>query len=122
MTEHWRRKGAELYGTRKEFIRWQLPYGCFHCPDGREVLFDRDYCPICQRYPESAPTMADPTEWIPYARQEWFYSDRHSEKEKLAIATAKLEEWGMLEPVMKEIDRLIQSRQRKLVVRAGRRP
>ena len=121
MMSYWRRRGAEFYTSRKEFIRWQMPYGCWHCPDGRQVLFDRDYAPICQRYPETAPSIADPNEWIPSARQEWFYNDANSEKEKLAIATAKLEEWGMLELVMEQIDALIQSsRQRERTRRRWR--
>jgi hypothetical protein len=49
-----RRKGAPLTTTdQSAFIRWQLPYGCFHCADGREVLFDRDYAPIWSPKPSS---------------------------------------------------------------------
>ena len=80
----------------------QLPYGRWLCADGREVLFDRDYKPICQRYPETTPTLANSREWIPYVEQSWFYNDETPDAEKLEIATAKLQEWGMLEAVKRK--------------------
>ena len=64
MARYVRRKGREIWCSRQEFIRWQLPYGQWRCADGREVLFDRDYAPICERYPETVPTLSDAHEWV----------------------------------------------------------
>lgn len=33
-----------------EYRRVKLPYGCWTCADGREVLFNRGYQPIWQRH------------------------------------------------------------------------
>ena len=54
------RNGRGLYATRREAIRWQLPFGRWLCVDGREVLFDRYYSPICERSPGETPRLANP--------------------------------------------------------------
>lgn len=89
-----RRSGRAFHGRKSEFIRRQLPYGSYHCADGREVLFDRDYCPIVSRSPGSPAVLADPSEQILFTRQKWFYDDVTPEPTKLKIATAKIKEWG----------------------------
>jgi hypothetical protein len=112
MRRYMRRKGAELLASQKAFIRWQLPYGCYHCANGREVLYDRDYVPICERSPGTSSQMADPREWITgIARQEWFYDDATPEAKRMKIAEAKLVEWNMLAPVMAEIGEAIRNSQ-----------
>jgi hypothetical protein len=103
------RAGGQHFFTKNEYVRWQLPYGCYHCADGREVLFDRRYRPICQRYPGQPPTIANPAEWVTHVRQEWFYDDATPHKRK--IATAKLAEWQMTEPVMQRIKTAHQRRE-----------
>jgi hypothetical protein len=51
--------------------RADLPYGCWTCADGRQVLFNRDYLPIVERAaPGQASSAADVFEWVP-----WFYND-----------------------------------------------
>jgi hypothetical protein len=100
-----RRNGVPLICSPKEFVLWQLPYGCYHCANGRQVLFDRDYAPLCERAPGVPPRMADPGEWITgIVRQEWFYGDATPRSKRRGIAEAKLVEWGMLAPVMAEIE------------------
>ncbi len=89
---------------RRVVLRWNFPYGRWTCADGREVLFDRDYCPIVERYPGEAPVLADPTEWVPWEHQEHFYNDDVREDEKLARGRDVLEQWGMLEPVTEWIE------------------
>jgi hypothetical protein len=42
----------------------QRLYGRWKCGDGREVLFNRDYRPIWQRYPGQRAEPADPDEWV----------------------------------------------------------
>jgi hypothetical protein len=95
-------RGGQYFFTKAAFRQCLLPYGCYHCADGREVLFDRQYRPICQRYPGQAPTLAEPGEWVHWVRQEWFYDDG-ARSRRVKIAEAKLMEWGMLEPVMERI-------------------
>jgi hypothetical protein len=103
------RDGHGRICRREMFIRWQMPCGIYYCADGREVLFDRNYAPICERIPGMLPRMANPCEWVDKVRQEWFYSDdaKTAASKKRRIAEAKLVEWGMLEPVMEEINELL---------------
>ena len=103
-TNYMNRKGDWVFTTKTKFMRWMMPYGICYCDDGREVLFDRWYCPICQRYPGQQPTMADPNEWISYVRQEWFYKDGTPEKRKRIAPYAKLVEWKMADQVMTQIE------------------
>ena len=114
MRRYMRRKGATLMARRNTFVLWQLPYGCYHCDNGREVLFDRDYVPICERSCSGAlPQMANPDEWVKgIARREWFYNDKTPALQRRKIAEAKLVEWNMLEPVMAEIEAAIGNSQR----------
>ena len=39
-------------------------YGKWTCADGREVLFNRGYRPIWQRYPGQPAEPADPDRWV----------------------------------------------------------
>ena len=105
--DYLRRNGGILTSSREEFVRWQLPYGCYHCADEREVLFDRDYAPLCERRPGEAPKLANPCEWINFEWQENFYDDGTPRREKLAIGKTKLEEWGMLQVVLDAINEAI---------------
>jgi hypothetical protein len=107
MTAYIGRSGDSIFASKNTFIRREMPYGCYHCADGREVLFDREYKPICQRYPGQPPTLADAGEWVVCDRREWFYDDGTPEHQKRERARKKLEEWGMLEPVMRQIEQLI---------------
>lgn len=88
------RTGRRFGGTRAVFERWNdLPYGKWTCVDGREVLFNRCYEPIWQRKPGGDPAPADPTEWIHWQRQEWFYRDDHSERQSWECAQTALNGW-----------------------------
>jgi hypothetical protein len=104
----WRRdmsddNGWHYYGEEKprKPIRWRLPYGCWTCANGREVLYNREYSPICERWPGQPPRMANPKEWVAdIVRHEWFYNDGTPETQKMKVAKEKLSEWGMLKTVM----------------------
>jgi hypothetical protein len=78
--------------------RARLPYGKGTCADGREVLFDRDYVPIWQRMPRQLAEPADPYEWVPWVKQDWFFNDGnppwHNRKTK-ARCEQVLREWGV---------------------------
>jgi hypothetical protein len=56
-------------------MRQELPYGLWRCADGREVLFNRDYRAIWQRYPSQEATIADRDEDVPGSERHHFYED-----------------------------------------------
>jgi hypothetical protein len=85
---------------RKRFIRWALPYGKWTCADGREVLFNRRYVPIYQRYPGQLPTPADPNKWVEWKDEQWFYNDGTSEARKLKAVLKILDEWGIADQAL----------------------
>lgn len=88
--------------SKQEWMRLELPYGRWTCPDGREVLFDRWYQPIWQRMPGETATAADREERVGFTREEWFYTDADTpwrSKAGLARCMAVLHDWGVPEPV-----------------------
>src|SRR5262245_49807512 len=66
----------ELRDNKTAFGRWRLwcPYGLWTCADGREVLFNRYYRPIYERYPGQIARIAH-DEWVPWKKQEHFFND-----------------------------------------------
>jgi hypothetical protein len=59
-------------------MRYRLPYGRWTCSDGREVLFNREYRAIWERYPGPAVARrADIEEWVEYSEQHWFFGDHN---------------------------------------------
>lgn len=75
-------------GVRRKF----LPYGKWTCSDGREVLFNRAYSPIWERYPGKRAALADPHEWVrDIARVKMLYTDWTPEAEKQRKGIAALE-------------------------------
>jgi hypothetical protein len=88
---------------RTDLIRRRLPYGVWRCPDGREVLFDRDYHAICERRPGQSVSLAL-TDRVCCATQSWLYNDGTPPPEKVRRSEAKLAEWGVLDLVMAKIE------------------
>jgi crotonobetainyl-CoA:carnitine CoA-transferase CaiB-like acyl-CoA transferase len=85
--------GRVFIASPAKFYRWTvLPYGCWVCEDGREVLFNRFYEPIWQRRGGNAEP-ADCHERVGHARQSWFYTDA-DERAKRTKAIAGLAAWG----------------------------
>ena len=77
--------GRNWFGTRSLFVRkCYLPYGMWTCADGREVLFNRFYEPIWQRYKGAPAERADPTEWVKFIKQSFFYNDGLSRRRAAA--------------------------------------
>ena len=112
------RKGTRLTCTRRTFIRYQLPYGCWSTASGREILFDRGYSPICERQDGGASQLADPTEWVQdIVKQDWFYKNGTAQTGNEKAAMKALADWGMLEAVMADIEgrmaRPVRSRARR---------
>ena len=88
---------------REVNLRNRYPYGFWTCPDGRQVLFDRNYKPMWQRYPGQSATPADPNEWVSWSKQEWFFDGpspwtrpiNGAVKQVVARCEAVLAEWGI---------------------------
>jgi hypothetical protein len=111
---------GKYWGDAKNQFRLQLPYGKWTCKDGREVFFDRKYCPVCERRPGQLPQLADPTEWVrDIVKDDWIYHDGHDFPEKLVRAQAALKEWGALDMVTTHIKARMETQ--KAEERASRR-
>lgn len=63
--------------TRVAELQHRLPYGMWTCSDGREVLFNRSYQPIWERYPGKPAKIANP-EWIDWEKEKFFFNDWNS--------------------------------------------
>src|SRR5262245_57218636 len=50
------------------------PYGMWTCAAGRQVLFNRSYWRILERH-KRVVRLADPSEWVPWVKQEYFFDD-----------------------------------------------
>jgi hypothetical protein len=76
---------------------WRLmhPYGKWTCADGREVLFNRSYYPILQRYPGGPVSAADPNEWVDFERQEFFWDGWTHHADVLKTTNRILAAWGL---------------------------
>jgi hypothetical protein len=75
----------------QEALRWlELPYGLFTCTGGREVLFNRVWCPIWERDDSRSKwKRADRSEYVTEKiAQTFFYSD-FTEAEPVKQAKAK---------------------------------
>jgi hypothetical protein len=62
-----------------QFERWRFwcPYGCWTCADGREVLFNRTYHPIYERYAKQpARVVPDHCKWVPWVAMKHFFQRR----------------------------------------------
>jgi hypothetical protein len=83
-------------------MRLFLPYGKWICVDGREVLFNRDYCPIWERSVGGAVKPIQPDVYINHETSEHYYNDRTAPYYSNNEATyehclAVLKEWGVAE-------------------------
>lgn len=57
-------------------MRLYLAYGIWTEPDGAQVLFSRDYCPMWRIRQGLSPERMNPWERIAFTNQEWFWEDR----------------------------------------------
>lgn len=105
VTDYLTRKGQTRITSLKIFLRTQLPYGQWTCADGRVVLFDRDYAPICEKYPGTEPVMCDGKQWVKWTSQEWFYDDFTPEHIKRKTGEQILRQWGMMDAVMDDVNK-----------------
>jgi len=61
--------------ARRHRMAIYLPYGRWGCADGRVVYFNRYYEPVLARAPDGAVSIPEPTEWVRWVDQSWFYTD-----------------------------------------------
>ena len=61
--------------TAPNFMRARFPYGIWECENNREVLFNRGYMPIWQRFNRGKALKMGSMEWIKFTKQSWFYDD-----------------------------------------------
>jgi hypothetical protein len=78
----------------------RCPYGVWRCRAGREVLFNRSYWPILERYGGRFPAKpANPGEWIEAIVGEKFFWDDYTHPQRnpdaLADMNAILIDWGL---------------------------
>jgi hypothetical protein len=87
-------------------VEWKklCPYGVWQCADGRQVLFNRMYWPILERYPGQPASAARPGEWVPWKGRHHFFNDSNSPwgrprqtaaRKTLAAINGVLAEWGL---------------------------
>lgn len=84
--------------TKDGLMRQFFPYGKWTCEDGREVLFNRDYKPLFERK-GGVVRLADKDEWVPFKKQEFFYTDTTSPWRRASSVEkclAVLKEWHIL--------------------------
>jgi hypothetical protein len=90
----------------REFINWLLPYGMFELEDGLQVLFDRHYARVCERYPGQAPMLSDPakSDNIKANYRTYIHDGLLHLPGRREAAIKVLKKWGMLEAVMQRAE------------------
>jgi hypothetical protein len=80
----------------KTLEQWhRQPYGIWTCADGRQVMFNRQYKPMWQRLPDGRVALADPSEWVHWQKQDWFYDDGTPTREVDSSIEGALRLWGL---------------------------
>jgi hypothetical protein len=92
------------WNPNKKLDAWlaKVPYGIWHCRDGRQVLFNRFYMPLWQRaYPGAATRRARADEWVKWERQDAVYEDGDLKPARRAATMERInrvmEVWGLPE-------------------------
>jgi hypothetical protein len=89
--------------TARDIWKFKRPYGVWICKNSRQVLFNRFYIPILERYAGERSKPANPNEWVEWISQRWFYSDSTPHEVISIIVDAVLEEWGQ-PPLPRRVD------------------
>lgn len=81
------------------FMSKHLPYGIWECKGKREVLFNRGYTPIWNRFNDGEALRCNPKEWVnDIINQSWFYDDTNSpwyNQKTYARCLNILKSWGI---------------------------
>jgi hypothetical protein len=80
-------------------MRLCLPYGKTTCPDGMEVLFNREYLPIWGRYRGKPSFPLDPFRQYSTGSRKFFFKDSDApwiNKQTFDHCLSILEEWGVM--------------------------
>ena len=100
-------RAVRLFGDRRPLtkereIRHALPYGVWLCRDGRQVLFDRDYCAIWERPGIGHHgTKADSYEWVHWVRQGWFFDDGTSPLSRFTPTAMRQQSLKLIDDVLR---------------------
>lgn len=80
-------------------MRLHLPYGKWKCADGREVLFNRDYCPIWDRSSDGLVVPIEPDTYVAHEDSEFYFGDGNAPYYDNDVTVKKclsiLDEWGV---------------------------
>lgn len=81
-------------------MRLYLPYGKWKCADGREILFNRDYCPIWERSSDGVVTPIRPDVHVDRSDSEFYYNDGTAPYKNNSLTIKRclsvLEDWGVV--------------------------
>lgn len=92
-------------------MRLHLPYGKWKCADGREVLFNRDYCPIWERSSNGIVMPIEPDVYVHHDDSEFYFDDGNAPYYDNNSSTVKnclsvLNDWGVSELKPKVLERV----------------
>lgn len=95
-------------------MRLYIPYGKWVCPDGSEVLYNRDYCPLWAKKPDGTVIAVDPDTWVTIKdSSESYFNDGTApwwgDKSTLSVGMAVLKEWGVHDKRSRLLDLLPQA-------------
>jgi hypothetical protein len=90
------------WSSPQDYRMTMLPYGEWVTADGRAVLFNRRYLPLWQKRPGGAVERADPSEWVTFKGERWFYRDAMPEAAKQRAGADALRAWGVPVPAPRE--------------------
>jgi hypothetical protein len=81
-------------------MRLYMPYGLWTLPDGSEVLFNRNYCPIWKRSPSGEVDNIAPELWVRYVKEQWYFREGTEpwfNRYSLEICQQVLQDWGVFD-------------------------
>lgn len=89
-------------------MRLHLPYGKWICEDGREVLFNRDYCPIWEKSAHGVVGLIEPGTYVEHTQTDFYFDDSNAPYYNNNITVNRclsvLDEWGVKENNSKILD------------------
>ena len=94
-------------------MRLYLPMGKWNCADGKEILFNRDYCPLWERSVTGEVTAISPEINVAYVESEFYFDSGCAPykgyDETLEICLSVLRDWDVLEKSPKILELIPQA-------------
>ena len=91
----YRASRAPSHTLSKYQVAAMRPYGMWTVADGRQVLFNRCYRPILERYPGASAKAVIEFEWVAWREQIWFFTEATPEPLRVTTTNAVLAAWGL---------------------------